>query len=131
MAKASGVEQEKVSVQGMTFARSPAIDLTGPASRTILGLPVGVFFAILLIIVSLIIILIVWMVSKRKKEQLAAEGAMDEEASLLEMIAEREAEFEPIQLAESQEQKLRAQIKDLANSDPEIVAQLIRTWLLN
>ncbi len=131
VAKASGVEQEKVSVQGMTFARGPAIDLTGPASRTILGLPVGVFFAILLIIVSLIIILIVWMVSKRKKEQLAAEGAMDEEASLLEMIAEREAEFEPIQLAESQEQKLRAQIKDLANSDPEIVAQLIRTWLLN
>ena len=42
-----------------------------------------------------------------------------------------EIEYEPIQLVDTQEQKLKAQIRDLAVSDPEIVAQLIKTWLVN
>jgi len=90
-----------------------------------------VFFALLLTLISLVIIGIVLLVSRRNKEPVPAEETEGESASLMELIAEREAEFEPIQLAETQEQKLRAQIRDLANSDPEIVAQLIRTWLLS
>jgi len=131
VAKASGVTQEKVSVQGMPFARDDTVALEGPAKRTILGMPVGVFFALLLTLISLVIIGIVLLVSRRNKEPVPAEETEGESASLMELIAEREAEFEPIQLAETQEQKLRAQIRDLANSDPEIVAQLIRTWLLS
>jgi flagellar biosynthesis/type III secretory pathway M-ring protein FliF/YscJ len=90
--------------------------------------------ALLALIIMFIIIFM--HIRKKQQERLALAAAMEQEEeeeaarSLVDMMSE-EIEFEPIQLVDTQEQKLKAQIRDLAITDPEIVAQLIKTWLVN
>lgn len=129
VATASGVEREKVSVQNMAFTL-PTYELEDLAPG---GMPLHLLIIIIVGILALLTIIIIamMMVSKKKKEAAAAEAEYEEESTLLELMGDMEEDFEPIQLAETQEQKLKSQIKDLASSDPEIVAQLIKTWLIN
>lgn len=134
VARASGAAEENIAVQNWKFhkqeaAAAPLPILTGWSSSQILIL-VGIALLILIILIALIIIL----VNKRKK---AEEEALEEDSTvydengvpLVDLLSQEE-DFEPIVIMETPEQKLKAQIKDLADSDPEIVAQLIKTWLV-
>lgn len=152
---------EKVTVQNFEFEKAevpvPGEIIPGIDTRTIIM--IAAIIALLLIIIAIIIITIVSR-RRRLAEANAQEEdedeyddyyddeyddeydedvLFDEEGQplldVVEETAEEEQEqipaFEPIQLQESPEQKLRAQIKDLADTDPEIVAQLIKTWLVS
>ncbi len=129
VAKTAGILPEKVSVQSLPFniAEQPAPPpLEDPQMRRILLIS-GIGAAIVAILVATVLILL----ARRKKAMLAAEGEIfDEEQTTLLDLLNHEEEFEPITIPENPEQKLKAQIRDLANTDPEIVAQLIKTWLL-
>ncbi len=127
------INENRISVQSMDFHVADVL-----IEPVISGLPIPLplLIALILLLLAAIIITVVALSARAKKRaaQLAAENAYlaeSESASLAELLAEREDEFEPIMLAETQEQKLKAQIKELANSDPEIVASLIKTWLIN
>lgn len=133
-AKAASVPIENVVVQNFDFykpteAVQDAVIPGMTPQQTILFVIIG---AILLIIIATVVILILSRRRKAAEEEEAAEGELlyDEEGlPLVDLLGEGQ-EFEPIPIVETTEQKLKAQIKDLADSDPEIVAQLIKTWLV-
>jgi flagellar M-ring protein FliF len=131
---ASGIPGDKISVQNIGF-RQEAVEepiFTQNSFWLIIAITAGAL-ALLVILIGLAIM------SRRKKQQdqdalVYEEYDQDEygELTLAELMQPQAAEdFEPIQLVETQEMKLKAQIKDLADSDPEIVAQLIKTWLMS
>jgi flagellar biosynthesis/type III secretory pathway M-ring protein FliF/YscJ len=125
---ASGIERAAITVQGMEFYR-PIIqedELITGRGLTFWFLAIG----IPLLLICIILIIVLTAMARRRREQEAAMLELEdgEQQSLAELMGQ-EPEFEPIALVESSEQKLKLQIKDLAESDPEIVAQLIKVWL--
>ena len=129
VASASGINRDNISVQNIRFTPQAIVEQQ-PDLRL---RQVIIFSGIGLLLLSAIFIAVIIILSRRKKvkEQEEAEVYAQEQASLLELMNSQSEDFQPIVLVETQEQKLRAQIKDLADSDPEIVAQLIKTWLIN
>jgi flagellar M-ring protein FliF len=121
----------QVSVHGMRFV-TPHVPIDPYANLQRIILLTG----IALLALAIIFIMVFLNLRKRQRERLAmaeaeiALAAEETEKSLADLMNE-EIEYEPIQLVETQEQKLKAQIRDLAITDPEIVAQLIKTWLVN
>jgi flagellar M-ring protein FliF len=125
----------QVRVQGMLY-----FDPTQPPDPLSELRNVIILTGVALLALTIIFIIVFMHIRKKQQERLAlaaAEAAAEAEAtyeaetrSLADLMNE-EVEFEPIQLVETQEQKLKAQIRDLAITDPEIVAQLIKTWLVN
>jgi flagellar M-ring protein FliF len=131
VAKASGVPAESISVQNMPFAgltpyEPPQIVEDNTRLLIITGIAL---LALCIIFVSIILAM-----RKKQKEReaaLAAEAALyDENGIPLTDLMHQEEDFEPIAIPETSEAKLKSQIRDLATSDPEIVAQLIKTWLI-
>lgn len=125
-ANASGIARENITVQNMRFA-TPEVD-NGPTTRDLTT--VFIISGVGLLALCILLIIVLTAISRRRKAQEAAAAAQAEEANLVDLMNEAQ-EFEPISLVESSEQKLKLQIKDLAESDPEIVAQLIKTWLVS
>lgn len=124
VATATGIARDKVSVQYITFSPDAVTPFEEENPLTRIVIASGIALLALLIIFTIIIIAL----ARRRKEAAVAEG-MEDGATLVDLLGQEE-EFEPIEIPESQEQKLKNQIRDLANSDPEIVAQLIKTWLM-
>ncbi|MCL2033866.1 MAG: flagellar M-ring protein FliF [Oscillospiraceae bacterium] len=133
---ASGIPSENITVQNIPFYVRDIIPtpITQDLGRLLIISGLG-FLAL-----CILLLVILTALSRRKKARLAAEAAaMDEESDYDEngvslmgyLEGAEEEEFEPIALQESTEQRLKMQIKDLAESDPEIVAQLVKTWLLS
>ena len=133
VAMASGVQAANISVQNLAFSRLPEAEPVQPT--TIFNNPL--FWVLIGVIVLIIVAMVLWLLMAAKKRREAANAVIveafdyTEDNSLTGMMSAGEDDFEPIQLPETQEQKLKSQIKDLADTDPEIVAQLIRTWLLS
>lgn len=126
---ASGIAKENITVQSIKFATNVIPD--EPTARDLTRVFIISGLGLLALCIMLIIILTA--ISRRRKAQQEMEALAVEEdqmASLHDLMNE-DIEFEPIALVESNEQKLKLQIKDLAESDPEIVAQLIKTWLIS
>jgi len=135
VAGASGVQPDRISVQNLAFHRDEAPAET-PLTMLALFFRNPFLLAAAILAILIIIGLTVWLIiaaRRRKREAMMAPDLMEAEdpATLMELMAMQDEDFEPIQLPETQEQKLRNQIKNLADSDPEIVAQLIKTWLLS
>lgn len=118
---------EKVSVQNIKFNTpiTPDNVIDDPRLQRVLILT-GIAILALIIIFTIVIILM-----RRKRQQQTVEEEAYQESTLLDLMNQQEESFEPISLPETNEQKLKSQIKDLAATDPEIVAQLIKTWLMN
>lgn len=129
-ANASGIDSKNITVQNIRFAEPPTIP--GPIEG-LTTTQIIIISGVGLLLLCILLIIVLTVLSRRNKARLAAEAAAMDEAeqlSLADLLAQDE-DFEPITLAESPEQKLKLQIKDLAESDPEIVAQLVKTWLLD
>jgi len=128
VAMASGVLPEGIAVHGLPFVRPPVEEPFDPTTifrSPIFWIIVSVLF---LLLAGLAIFFLV--IKRRKKVEVIEAIDLEEQASLMDLMAAQD-DFEPIQLPETQESKLKSQIKDLADTDPEIVAQLIKTWLLS
>jgi len=117
---------DKITVHNIKFNTpiTPESITSDPRLQRVLILS-GIALLALIIIFTIIIILM-----RRKRQQQAAEEEAYQESTLLDLMNHQEDSFEPIVLPETNEQKLKSQIKDLAATDPEIVAQLIKTWLM-
>lgn len=133
IAFSSGIEPEKVSLHNFHFydpnSHSAPVDSSnvqemGTKLRDILiygGIALGVI-AIVAFIISMIL-------RKRKKNK-AEEAASDTEteAAATDDFSWKDIQDE-IKVQETQEQVIKKQLKDFTETNPEIAAQLIRTWL--
>ncbi|MPM86976.1 hypothetical protein SDC9_134069 [bioreactor metagenome] len=131
VAFAAGVSPDKVVITNAVFASSetsatPDLPETLeeiPKEKMIYLAAAGVF-ALLLIILIMIMLL----GKRRKKKRLEEEesyvpgGPLDPKLKIQPIPGE-------IVLNETREQGLKRQIKDFSSASPEIVAQLIRTWI--
>lgn len=128
-ANASGIDSTNITVQNMKFfVPEEELGITGLTPTQIL-----IISGLGLLLLCILLIIVLTILSRRRKARLAAEAAAameEDQLSLTDLMATDE-DFEPISLVETPEQKLKLQIKDLAESDPEIVAQLIKTWLMD
>lgn len=131
VAFSAGIDSSKVALHNMKFydPDAPPVVVTDPLeefpnkTRQILiygGIALGVL-AILIFVISIILS------KKRKKklEQAAQQVALDsdDDSSSWKNIQDE------IKLQDTKEQVIKKQLKEFTNSNPEIAAQLIRTWM--
>ena len=126
---ATGLKVDNIKVQGMNFKSTvEALDRSAELKRLIIITGIALLALCLLLV---IISLSVQKMNKKKREGVLEAEEAAEALALAELMAAEGVSYEPIRIAETQEQKLKAQIRDLALSDPEIVARLVKTWLVS
>ncbi len=131
VAFAAGVPQERVSVQSFRFYEEevPTTEIEiGFIKENLLFIIIGA--AILLIILG-IIAFVIHRNKKRKLEEALAEAeAREAERLLNEQFghAEKEEDIQ-VEKLERFEDELVAEIKEFTVSNPEVAAQMIKTWL--
>ncbi|MCI8477818.1 MAG: flagellar M-ring protein FliF [Oscillospiraceae bacterium] len=147
--------ESKISVVAMPFydpTQPPAPGPDGEEDNTLFGLPNWVVYAALagLALFVLILILVLVLVGKKKKKK-ALEAAQQEEQALREAQAAEQlaaaaaaAEFfgdthdaaeavpsgaDVMDLRTERSMELRKEIRQFADENPEIAAQMVKTWL--
>ena len=130
VAFSAGIDSSKVALHNMQFYEQDALPATTVPSevvpnmtRQILiygGIALGVL-AILIFIISIIFRKKRKKKSEQTEQQVANEGNNDE-------LSWQDIHDE-IKLQDTKEQVIKKQLKEFTNSNPEIAAQLIRTWM--
>lgn len=149
VAFAAGISTDKVDITHTSFT---AANVTIPeeAPKTIFGIDPLYLGGGAAAALGIIVFLTIKMKKKRQKQQTPedAEGVFSERklptrkglkgmqpalvtegVQVEAMLQEKKPLVDEIVLNETREQSLKKQIKDFASGNPEIVAQLIRTWL--
>lgn len=135
---AAGVAPEDVTVQNFSFAEAAAV--TGPTAEELaaaqkkkLIMYGGIGGGALLLIGALVMILLRGKKKKKTQEEVQAQHVREEsgrhgETSMDELFGQRESypTAEPITAVTDSRS---AAIKDFAKDNPEIVAQMIKSWL--
>lgn len=128
---AAGVPRENVTVQNFKFSsedgtQGPSELPSGPNKILLYG---GIGAGILLLIIGLVVFLLL---SSRKKKKAAEEALAMEEAekqAALNALFGEAAEPESIQPITPVQDHRREEIKEFAKNNPEIAAQMIKSWL--
>lgn len=128
---------EKVAVFRATFAEDP-----GTPTKTFAEIvkeknlvPIGIALLAVLLIIGVIALIIRRKLKARKEAARAAAQAAEEEAALAELRAREKAERDRAMVLkydeekQTREQELREEVQEFADKNPEISAQLIKTWL--
>jgi len=132
IAKSLGVDEENIIVTGMEF--TAANERYRKAQEALNRKPsffdqYGKYLipSIAAVIVSIFAFILVMVLLKKKKK---AKPAFEykEVKNALTQLAQTE-EVPAIVLSETREQGLKRQIREFSESNPQIVAQLIKTWL--
>lgn len=139
IAYAAGTTSENVALTNMAFAPvTPPEETVEPTGIGAL-IPAGMEWllyviggaALLFIILIIIIILLVKKNSKKNKSSSAGSKHDNQNEAVMQTHELKPLEIIPgaIPLSETREQVLKKEIGDFSSNNPEIVAQLIRTWL--
>ena len=126
IAFAAGITPEKVAITKADFATAETN--AAEATAGLLALLKNPYLLSAAAAVSLILIAIVLLLKKKKKKRLGT----DEKEFLQNELEAKEKKLlmnEEIILNETKEQSMKKQIKDFSAGSPDIVAQLIRTWI--
>ncbi|MCL1808160.1 MAG: flagellar M-ring protein FliF [Clostridiales bacterium] len=148
VANAAGISvadaDQKVSVVNYPFARDTTETVVGPIAKYFEDNPlmkwvlIGALGLLLLLIVLFILVWRKVMAKKRRKQEEKDLQAMEEAAAAAASaaaaagVAEEEVDILNIpldQVKKTREMELKAQIGEFADLNPEIAAQLIKTWL--
>lgn len=128
IAFSAGIGTENIALSNMVFYdfEEPAVPVvtTSPFEGIQLK-DLFIYGGIALIVISIISLILIFVLRKRKKaleEAAIAAGADSSEYSWADIQ-------EGIKIQETEEQAIKKQLKDFTKTNPEIVAQLIRTWL--
>lgn len=132
VAFSAGIDTVKVALHNMQFYDPDAppviatdpLEVTSNISRELLiygGIALAVI-AILIFIISLVFR------KKRKKTNGKSDNSSNNEDENSENFSWNDVQ-EQIQVQETKEQVIKKQLKDFTRTNPEIAAQLIRTWL--
>ena len=79
------------------------------------------------VLLFIVLIVLFYIIKKHKKSK--KEGSSYQEALIAETKPKTVLPAAEIILNETREQSLKKQIKDFSSTSPDIVAQLIRTWI--
>lgn len=131
VANASGVSPAKVMVLNTDFNNPDYLqqDIPGTGILQNRVLVISMSAIAVLLLIGLIIVLLINRKMKKKKAQEAEQGIL--EAQQLSIASEDMPNIgEDLKnVPDSKEQVLKKEIQDFSNKNPEIVAQLLRTWL--
>lgn len=131
VAFSAGVDTSKVALHNMVFYNpdAPPVIATDPlevvpnVTRQMLiygGIALGVL-AVLIFVISIIL-------RKNKKKKLSQNEQQESEEKDKNDFSLQDIQDE-IKLQDTKEQVIKKQLKDFTNANPEIAAQLIRTWI--
>jgi len=130
IAFSTGVETDNIALSNMVFYDfdEPAapVAITDPPQGMQLN-ELLIYGGIALALISIIAIIIILVLRKRKKKKAKAaeEAAVDLDSNGYSWADIQDG----IKVQETEEQAIKKQLKDFTQSNPEIVSQLIRTWL--
>jgi flagellar M-ring protein FliF len=134
VAAAAGVSEDKVAITNAEFTAVNALKAaaanakSGKLSFTRLLVPIGIAGGMILLLLPFILVL-----RTRRRPGAAGEDDFPQLKTVLGESALQDAAQEEIPgeivLNETREQGLKRQIKDFSSGNPDIVAQLIRTWI--
>ncbi len=135
VAAANNLPIESITVQAMNEG---AIDNNNdtPPGNTILGLPPLVIYIAIAVLLAVILVLILVAIlrSKAKKkrlalEQAAAEAELAEQERIQQEIEERKRQLKDAAIGDQSENAITNEVREFARTNPEITANLLRTWL--
>jgi flagellar biosynthesis/type III secretory pathway M-ring protein FliF/YscJ len=131
IAFSAGIGIEDIALSNMAFYNpdEPSVPVIAPETgiKGIQLREILIYGGAALALIVIIILIIVIIVNKRKKKK----GLNVKEAAITSGGSEYSwTEIqEGIKVQETQEQAIKKQLKDFTKTNPEIVSQLIRTWL--
>lgn len=137
VAYAAGINQDKVIISEMAFTavndlKKQVQKALTPDDKNSYGPDIFIYTVPAALVFLIIAIIFIFIKIKHKKiseeDKLLTEGRVP----LLKQIDKNKSEDIPsaIVLNETREQGLKRQIKDFTSANPEIVAQLLRTWIV-
>lgn len=133
LAYATGVETDKIVISTAKFLGQGEEAADADSDGQLLTKPQLLILAGACGLVLIIAVILLLMLRKRKKHKKGKPGELDEENIGLEEALSAVPDTRPIPgqivLNETREQALKRQIKEFAAGNPEIVAQLLRTWI--
>lgn len=129
IAFSTGIKTEDVALHNMIFydpdAPSIPVISTDPDTANAIQLrDILIYGGIALVVLAVLIFIISLIISKRKKKKAKA----SEETAITSDYTWTDIQDE-IKVQETQEQVIKKQLKDFTTANPEIAAQLIRTWI--
>ncbi len=125
VAAASGISADNINIAGTQFAS--AEETTAPTDTAAAGLSM-----IQLILIAagglllLILLLAFILIRKKRKKSQSSQGGRNPKIKIETNYADVPSE---IVISETREQGLKRQVQELSSSNPDIVAQLLRTWI--
>jgi len=132
VAFSAGIEPEKVALHNMAFydPEAPQVAVTDPleATSNIMG-KLLIYGGIALGVLAILIFIISVIIKKRRKKKLgeAFETAITDDKDSKDFSWQDVQD--DIKLQETKEQVIKKQLKEFTSKNPEIAAQLIRTWI--
>lgn len=132
IAFSAGINTEDIALHNMIFydPDSPSLPVitTDPDASNALQLSdILIYGGIALAVIAILIFIISLIIRKRKKAS-SNTGNGTSEAAVTNDFSWNDIN-EEIKVQETQEQAIKKQLKDFTTANPEIAAQLIRTWL--
>lgn len=131
-----GIKTEDIALHNMIFydPDSPALPVINTQTDASNAPPVNlrdilIYGGIALAAIAIIVFIISIILSKRKKKKnLESPKTANTEAATTDDFSWADIQDE-IKVQETPEQAIKKQLKEFTNTNPEIVAQLLRTWL--
>ncbi len=115
---AAGMDESKnVQVLAKEFFEEPLIQLE-PRAATFLGLPLWVFAVIGVLVLLAVVGLVIFLKRKTKETE-----------EVVNEILEEQSELEELSMGEEDKSSPRYQIEKFIDTSPEIVAQLLKSWM--
>ena len=130
IAFSAGIGAENIALSNMVFYdyEEPAVPVAATDSGEGIQLrKLLIYGGIALIVISILLIILILVLRKRKKKRALEQAAIASDADPNEYSW---ADIKDgIKVQETQEQAIKKQLKDFTKTNPEIVSQLVRTWL--
>ena len=130
IAFSAGIGIENIALNNMAFydSNQPSVPVTAdPAENAIQLRDLLIYGGAALVLIAILSFVIIFIVNKRKKKKKAdvLEAAISSDSTKFSWDDIKEG----IKVQETQEHAIKKQLRDFTKSNPEIAAQLVRTWL--
>lgn len=125
---ASADRQEKITILNAPFYKADEKEDTAEAFNILENIKNNIPIIIVAAIIAIILIVLAIIIIRRRKKKRLEEEEEIEELLIPEVVTEKKKP-EILNLKNEKSRELRENVRDFADENPEISAQMIRTWL--